>query len=226
MTTTDQPGVWMAVEPGVWMAVEVMGHRQHVGIVREVSRFGATFCEIDELQRDGTFKRLAYGGSAIFSHREVSEEDCRRQVLPKGWSACATFKSSRVLPVACEDCGFEEAKHQPAKALPAHEDADMAVDSDRGGDGAFDVEASIARLRTEMVGKDPDVSETARGVELALMVGIHTAHEMKLVLAALGWPETSATWGRVMGLEMSGDDADGPASIPDHELAAASGGYL
>ena len=132
---TEQP-------PAQWMAVEINGHRQHVGLVREVSRFGATFMQVDELQRDGSFKRLHYGHGAIFGFRDVTEEQCRRQVLPKSWAACDTFKPAPVLPTACADCGFDEAKHGPAvPKLTAGERAqDHGEDADHEDDLPFDPE--------------------------------------------------------------------------------------
>ena len=142
---TEQP-------PGEWMAVEINGHRRHVGLVREVSRFGATFMQVDELQRDGKFLRHHYGHGAIFSFRAVTEEQCRRQVLPKSWAACDAFRPAPFLPTACEDCGFDEAKHTPAvpkltageRVRDHSEDADDNLTIDLGGGATED--AAIGRF--------------------------------------------------------------------------------
>lgn len=39
-------------EHGFWAILEIMGHRKHVGLVREVEQFGAKACRIDLYRGD------------------------------------------------------------------------------------------------------------------------------------------------------------------------------
>ncbi len=115
----------MSGEPR-WMAVEVYGHRKHVGLVSEVSQFGATMMHVEALQADGSFVGLDYGGGAIFSTRPCTEEAARREVVPQGWNACESFAQPSAMPGLCATCGKGEPQHEAvkAKALPPRREPD------------------------------------------------------------------------------------------------------
>lgn len=102
-----------------WMHVEIMGHRQHVGLVSEVSAFGATMMRVEALQRDGSFSVHHYGGPSIFSYREVTEETARKSVMGRSYYACDTFTQPSALAGSCASCGHTEEEHKTAAQLPA-----------------------------------------------------------------------------------------------------------
>lgn len=78
-----------------WAIVEVMGHRRHVGLVSEVTQFGATQLRVDAVVgTDITVRRpIFYGGSSIFGVSPITEEEARKEVAPPAWS-------TRQLPAA------------------------------------------------------------------------------------------------------------------------------
>lgn len=64
-----------------WAKVEIFGHRQHVGRVAEVERFGTKMLRIDEPTADhAVFTTHFYGGASIFSMAPVTEEAARAWV--------------------------------------------------------------------------------------------------------------------------------------------------
>lgn len=64
-----------------WARVEIFGHRQHVGRIREVERFGTKMLRIDEPTADPeVFTTLFYGGGSVFSIAPVTEEAAREWV--------------------------------------------------------------------------------------------------------------------------------------------------
>lgn len=62
-----------------WARLEVMGHRMHYGLVREVRGFGTRLVEIRELNGDGELVDtvIQYGGSAIFALTQLEEDAAR-----------------------------------------------------------------------------------------------------------------------------------------------------
>ena len=65
-----------------WAKVEIFGHRQHVGRIAEVERFGTKMLRIDEPTADpAVFTTHFYGGASVFSIAPVTEEAAR------GWVA-------------------------------------------------------------------------------------------------------------------------------------------
>lgn len=64
-----------------WARVEIFGHRQHVGRIAEVERFGAKMLRIDVPTHDpAVFATHFYGGSSIFSITPTTEEAAREWV--------------------------------------------------------------------------------------------------------------------------------------------------
>lgn len=102
-----------------WAAVEIMGRRQHVGLICEEAALGATLCRIEALQRDGSFKVFRYGGAAIFSIADVTESEARKVICaPRGW-VCKAFTEPSALPGVCATCGYTAPEHERHAALPA-----------------------------------------------------------------------------------------------------------
>lgn len=67
--------------PEEWAKVEIFGHRQHVGRISEVERFGTKMLRIDEPTRDPeVFTTHFYGGSSVFSISPVTEQAAREWV--------------------------------------------------------------------------------------------------------------------------------------------------
>lgn len=66
--------------------VEIMGHRKHVGRIREVARFGATMLQVD-VPTEGDFTKgfvsHFYGGAAIFGVTPTDMEMVRRANQPR-----------------------------------------------------------------------------------------------------------------------------------------------
>jgi hypothetical protein len=62
-----------------WALVELMGHRQRVGLVREVEMFGGKFLRIDIPYESGEITEY-YGASALYALRPCSEEIARDSV--------------------------------------------------------------------------------------------------------------------------------------------------
>ena len=69
--TTPQP-------PGFesWAILELLGHRQRVGLVREVEMFGGKMLRIDIPTEGGDITEF-YGASSLYAMRPVSEEVVR-----------------------------------------------------------------------------------------------------------------------------------------------------
>jgi hypothetical protein len=95
----------------------------------------------------------------------------------------------------------------------------------------FDVDGAVERLRAEFAGPSDggidgpragqaESVETRESVEAAILVGVRDEHDMRLILAAIGWSESSNAWGRVMGEETE-DDSD--ASGHGHAGCGRSG---
>jgi len=118
-----------------WAAVEIMGHRQHVGRISEESFAGVTLLRVEALQSDGSFEVVRYGGTAIFSMRDITEEKARHAACPTSWRACSAFTEPSARPGHCSECGHTAELHQPAQALPPHED-DEDEESPDGDDDA------------------------------------------------------------------------------------------
>lgn len=63
-----------------WARLEIMGHRTHYGLIREVEVFGTKMLRIDTVGEDaGTH---VYGAQAIYGITVMTEEDCRKAVAP------------------------------------------------------------------------------------------------------------------------------------------------
>lgn len=52
--------------PGQYAIVEVLGHRRYAGRVSEVTRFGATFLQIEPLLQNTLLPPVLIGGSSIY----------------------------------------------------------------------------------------------------------------------------------------------------------------
>ena len=64
-----------------WAKVEIFGHRQHVGRIAEVERFGTKMLRIDEPTADPeVFTTHFYGGGSVFSITPVTEQAAREWV--------------------------------------------------------------------------------------------------------------------------------------------------
>lgn len=88
-----------------------------------------------------------------------------------------------------------------------------------------DVAEMIARLQAEF----PAMGDSDSGIAATAIedIGIRDEHDMKLLLAGLGFDLGGAVWCRVFGAPARElFDDDGPSSIPDHALASSGGGYL
>lgn len=59
-----------------WAVVELMGHRERVGMVREVEMFGGKLLRIDIPTKSGDVTEF-YGCSSIYALRPLSEEVAR-----------------------------------------------------------------------------------------------------------------------------------------------------
>lgn len=55
-----------APPPGQYAIVEVLGHRRYAGRVSEVTRFGATFLQIEPLLQNTLLPPVLIGGSSIY----------------------------------------------------------------------------------------------------------------------------------------------------------------
>lgn len=79
--STEEPA-----DAAEWAVVEIMGHRQHAGQVREVSRFGAQLLEILEFGTGDAapWRVHQYGGAAIFSITPCTESHARAAVDRSG----------------------------------------------------------------------------------------------------------------------------------------------
>lgn len=79
-----------------WAVLEVNGYRKHVGLVSEVQRFGEPMCRIEAIVGHDFDKRevFVYGGKAIFSLKEITEEEARAEIAPPSW------ETHRQLPAA------------------------------------------------------------------------------------------------------------------------------
>lgn len=62
--------------PDEWAIVEIMGHRQHVGRISEVTRFGTVLLRVDQPAGDG-FATTYVGGAALYAVHVVTEERAR-----------------------------------------------------------------------------------------------------------------------------------------------------
>jgi len=121
------PGCWMRggddtscaladpPPPPCWALVEVMGHRSHAGRVCEEALAGVRVLRVDALQRDGSFLVYRYSGAAIFSTREATEAEVRREVVPLESRPCDAFAPAGALPTACDHCGHDGPAHDAAK---------------------------------------------------------------------------------------------------------------
>lgn len=91
-----------------WAIVEIMGHRRHVGIVREVVQFGVTMLRVDAVVGSNIDERRTYdyGGSAIFAIHRLTEEEAKREITPRNWGA----PTLPLLPVV--SCGKEEEEEE------------------------------------------------------------------------------------------------------------------
>jgi hypothetical protein len=70
---------WPELTPdSEWAAVEVMGHRQHLGALMEVERFGVKMLRIDVPKVENgkmiSFESIFYAASSIFSIRSSTPE--------------------------------------------------------------------------------------------------------------------------------------------------------
>lgn len=82
---------------GGWAAVEIMGHRSHLGFVREVTLFGAAMLEVAIPFHDkpGVQHRHVYGGSSVFSLTPMAKDYCVERA-PRDW-AVASLEAARSL---------------------------------------------------------------------------------------------------------------------------------
>lgn len=64
---------------GEWAILELMGHRQRIGYVSEVERYGGKLLRIDLPFQDGSAGSVTefYGATSIYSLRPVSEQIAR-----------------------------------------------------------------------------------------------------------------------------------------------------
>lgn len=78
----DQAAPITELEPPApeWAVVEIMGHREHAGLIREVDRFGTSLLEVREYGVDDQepYRVHQYGGSSIFSLTPCTEEYARK----------------------------------------------------------------------------------------------------------------------------------------------------
>lgn len=68
-----------------WGRLELMGHRQHLGIIYEVEMVGVKMIRVDVLQADGTMRPATYSASALYGVAEMTEEEVRKAAAP--WRA-------------------------------------------------------------------------------------------------------------------------------------------
>lgn len=101
-----------------WAVVELFGHLAHTGILSEVTRFGETFAQVKALQPSGAFIEILIGGKAIFRATAITEEEARKAVMPRAWSACSSFTQPSAVEGLCAKCGRDEEAHKPVPALP------------------------------------------------------------------------------------------------------------
>jgi hypothetical protein len=102
--------------PETWAEVEVLGHRSHVGRVREETLAGVSFLRVDALRADGTFEAVLYSRQAIFSVTPRSEADARRAAVPESLRPCDAFKASGACEGACVHCGYNLGAHDAQRA--------------------------------------------------------------------------------------------------------------
>ena len=87
-----------------WARVEIFGHRQHVGRIAEVERFGAKMLRIDvPTLEPGVFTTHFYGGSSIFSITPTTPEAAREWVERHTWRPITPVP--RLTGCAIEDDG-------------------------------------------------------------------------------------------------------------------------
>jgi hypothetical protein len=108
MTEDDQPDVVMpapAATKEEWYHVEIMGHRQHWGLVHEEVRFGVPMLVIEvPTEAPGVFTLHSYPGAAIFGAHSCEEDYARARAL--GFYSVDGMKEAarrRELPVLAGD---------------------------------------------------------------------------------------------------------------------------
>jgi hypothetical protein len=99
-----------------WAHVELFGHISYFDRVREIDAFGGRMGCIESLSPDGLSEEpVIFGAGALYRVTPMTEEACRRAVLPRSYGACDTFTSAPVLPERCADCGYTLPEHEEAR---------------------------------------------------------------------------------------------------------------
>lgn len=103
-----------------WAHLEIMGHRSHYGMVREIRAYGTKLIEIQCLDdKCGlTDERHQYGGGAIFSNNPMDEETCRHGARSETLCRCRHRNDQGDLDCAKTvwskfDCDAYCDEHQP-----------------------------------------------------------------------------------------------------------------
>ena len=100
-----------------WAVLEVFGYRKHLGLVSEVTQYGATMLRIEALGDtfDGPRTVHFYPGSSVFALKPITEEDARRSFEP--------YRPIAQLPTRAEDADFDD----PSKVVRIHGVAGWAL---------------------------------------------------------------------------------------------------
>ena len=86
-----------------WAIVEIMGHRKHIGRVRNVQKYGAGMLEVNVPNRDGSVKSTHYyGGAAIFAVTPISEAQALA-TLKRDWDYDDQVAQRRLAPPTSDD---------------------------------------------------------------------------------------------------------------------------
>ena len=137
------------IEPSArWALVEVMGHRRHVGRVSEARLAGAEVLRVEALREDGGFDHYSYNPAAIFSTRDVTEAEARREVVPREHRACQAFAPSAVQPAWCRHCGHDGPEHDAEDAERKRAEKEEDDEDDEIPFPTAESAAVIARVAT------------------------------------------------------------------------------
>ncbi len=71
--------------------VELMGHRTYRGRIREVERYGAKMCEVQELLPSGEYGEVhLFGGKSVYAIRNLSLEEVLKELRPTRCRTCSS----------------------------------------------------------------------------------------------------------------------------------------
>lgn len=102
-----------APEPAPEWAIVEAYQARHVGRVSSGYHLGSRRLLVEELQTDGSFKRIYYAPDRReLTISPLSEDEARAEVLPEiSYSTCVTFTQPSAREGRCALCGHDEVGH-------------------------------------------------------------------------------------------------------------------